>query len=754
MESVRSKFSVLAIALVLVFSTTLAFGQGIVTGTISGTVVDPDGAVVSGATVTAKDAATNRTFTTTSDAGGAFALRGLPVGLYAVTIDAPGFKKAQISGVQVFVGRETAMGARALTIGSEGEVVDVEGTAPLVEATSSQVSSSFESRKVTDIPVAGNNGFDALALLVPGAASAGDAGFSNQNGADVAVNGQRGRSNNFQIDGQSNNDNSVAGPQYFIGNPDIIAEFQIITNNYSAEFGRNMGSVVNYVTKSGTNNFHGTAFWFHSNVATSSLANEEKNPNLGFCLPGQDPIADGCTEPEKFDFRQNRFGGTLGGPVVTDKLWFFGSFLDDRFRGAGGVASSGALFTPTPAGIAQLQAAFPGNAAVAALANFGPYGVSTGSPFVQAGSTFTQVVTGPGGVTAPIEFGAVQRVAPARTDNREWVGRLDYQLSDKDRIFGRYLFQGANFASPTGVVTNANVAAGSWVDVPSRTHQVGLDWSRTWTSHFINQVRVSYSRADIAFEGGSYGLSCTRANLTECPSRIAFQDTTLTFGQQSTFPQGRLVNNTQYQDNASWVLGRHTIKFGGEYSRQRSPNIFLPNINGTYTFANFNAFLQSSPVSLSLTEGPEGIRFKEQDMALYLQDDWRVRDNLTLNLGLRWERFEQAINALNDLTVARESDPAQAFWDPTLPLELRTVPQVPEDNNNVGPNVGFAWTPRLWEGLFGRDKTVIRGGYRIAYDPAFYNIFLNAARCRHLWAGAAGYGSSIPQPDHGGGRLP
>jgi hypothetical protein len=126
-----------------------------------------------------------------------------------------------------------------------------------------------------------------------------------------------------------------------------------------------------------------------------------------------------------------------------------------------------------------------------------------------------------------------------------------------------------------------------------------------------------------------------------------------------------------------------------------------------------------------LAIGPEGLTYKEQDLAFYFQDDWRVLDNLTLNLGLRWEWFEQAINDLSDLTVARESDASTAIWNPSLDIADRTIPQVPQDKNNWGPNFGFAWTPRMWEGLFGRDKTVIRGGYRIAYDPAFYNIFLN-----------------------------
>jgi hypothetical protein len=273
-------------------------------------------------------------------------------------------------------------------------------------------------------------------------------------------------------------------------------------------------------------------------------------------------------------------------------------------------------------------------------------------------------------------------------------------------------------------VGQARAAVGAWTDVPSRTHQIGVDWSRSWTSSFINQFRWSYSRAEIFFHGGT-GLGCTVQNLLDCPPNINLPLGFADFGMQTNLPQSRLVNNTQFQDNASWVMGRHTLKFGGSYDRQRTPNIFLPSINGSFNYGTFDDFINNTPTTFQLALGPEGITYKEQDLAFYFQDDWRVADNFTLNLGVRWEWFEQAINDLADLTLARESDPATALWDPNLPIEDRTVARVPQDRNNWGPNFGFAWTPRMWEGLFGRDKTVIRGGYRIAYDPAFYNIFLN-----------------------------
>src|SRR5262249_26190984 len=312
--------------------------------------------------------------------------RGLPGGSYTVAIEAPKFTRLKMSDVVVNANRDTALGARTLSIGS-AEVVTVEGGAPLVEAHSSQITATFESKTVADLPLYGS--FDMLAYFTPGVVSAGSNGFSNNNGADLSVNGQRGRSNNFQIDGQSNNDNSVAGPSIFVGNQDIIAEFNIITNNFGVEYGRNSGSVVNYVTKSGTNAFHGSAFEYHTNSLFDSLANQEKNPaTFGFCIAGQDPNVVGCQPVKKpGKFIENRYGGTLGGPIWKDKAWFFGSYYGDRIRSAGSPSNSGALITPTPAGLARLATALPGNPAVAALQAFGPQAVTAGNPTVPGGST-------------------------------------------------------------------------------------------------------------------------------------------------------------------------------------------------------------------------------------------------------------------------------------------------------------------------------------------------------------------------------
>ncbi len=724
---IRSQhFLILLLAFALVASLP-AFSQTLATGSLSGTVTDPSGAVVAGAKVTATNVGTNLALTTTSNNVGYWALRAVPTGSYRVAVETPNFQKLEIAGVEVTANKEMALGSMKLALARGTEVVEVREAAPLMETTTSQVSSSFATRQVAELPLGG--GFDALALFIPGVADTGINSFSNSNGASFSSNGLRGRSNNFQIDGQSNNDNSVAGPSIFMGNEDAIGEVNVITNNFGVEYGRNSGSVVNYVTKSGTNSLHGTVFEFNRNSIWDSHTNQEKSPVFGFCPPGvavgtlinvvgqPDPNGSACSAVEHpSKYIDNRYGGSLGGPIVKNRVWFFGSYMEEKTRTTGSPSNSGSLLTPTPAGLATLAATYPGNPAVAALQAIGPYAVLTGVPTI-GGKTKNVAVTN--GVTpATVQFAPVTRNVPSVYNDWELVGKVDAQITNKDRLTGRYVFQKNIFTGYTG-----QFAAGAWVDVPAKDQQIALDWVRTISSNVVNQARFSYSRAGFGFEGGSFP-QCTDATILSCPTGINFADNTLSFGMQNNLPQGRLINNSQWQDNASWVRGRHTFKFGGEYDRQRSPNTFLPNINGTYTFNTFNDFLANNASLLNLTDGPPNFNFKEQDIAFYGGDDWRIKDNLTLNLGLRWEFSTQAINLLHALSVATQTG-STPNWDTTLPLSITTVHEIPNVYSYFAPNVGFAWTPK---GRFlGDGKTVIRGGARIAYDPAFYNMFLNVA---------------------------
>jgi Carboxypeptidase regulatory-like domain/TonB dependent receptor/TonB-dependent Receptor Plug Domain len=730
------KVSLSGIFLVLMFAAIFAGAQGIVTGSISGSVEDASGALVPGAKISARELSTNRVYTTSSTSAGIISLRNVPPGTYDVRVEAPSFRVYESKGLVVAVGGDTSMGAVKLEIGSSAETVTVEGAAPLIEATTDQISGTFNSQQTVSLPV--GNTFDSLALFLPGVSTAGDVSFSNNNGAEISVNGQRARSNNYQLDGQSNNDNSIGGPSIFFGNQDAISEVQVVTN-FSAEYGRNMGAVVNYVTKSGTNAFHGTGFEFWQGNTFSSLENEEKSPVFGFCTPGQDPTATGCTEPVMPKFVDNRFGGSIGGPIIKDRLWFFGSTNFERQRFAGSPSSTGGGIVPTANGVQELIADFPNSPAGPLYASIGPTAVTAGNP------TFTNVqnvlatdqvdpTTGEAFVCAtagvngcqPIEMGTISRTVSSPFNDYEATGRIDVRLTSKDNLFGRYIYQRGD---SEGVNFGNGISVGDWQTVPGRSQQIGFDWTHTFSNVFLNQVRLSYSRASSFFDEGSFP-TCNSTNPFACPTDVimagsAPQDRT-SFGVAAGFPQGRIINVYQLQDNASVSKGVHTIKFGAEVAQQRSPNVFLPENNALPVFLAFSDLVANDPFETQIALGNPNLPFKENDLSFYFQDDWRIKSNLTLNLGLRWEWFQQAANLLHDRSVANQKGP-DPLWDPTLPLALTTVPSVNQDLNNFSPVIGFAWTPGFAKKVLGENQTVVRGGFRIAYDPTFYNMFLNEA---------------------------
>jgi hypothetical protein len=702
-----------AVAIFVALTSVAVWGQGITTGTIIGAIADPQGAVVPNAKVTAIQDTTNATFSTVSGTDGSFSLRNLPIGTYAVHVESGSFSPLNISHVRVDAGTVSDLGTKSLTIGASSSIV-VESTVPILETQQAQVTTAFDAGAIQSLPL--NTNFDNLALLAPGVVQTHDQTFSNSNGVGISANGQRGRSNNFEIDGQNNNDNNVAGPQIFFGSADGLSEIQVITENFGAQYGRNMGSVVNYVTKAGTNTFHGTGFEYYTGSWLSSLANGEKTPLDGFCAAGQDPST-GCTPvvvPRTVD---NKYGGTFGGPVLRNKLWFFGSTFWDHTRDGGSVATSQGAVTPTPTGLATLQSAYPGNPAVASLQNDGPFGIKAGNPSVVSGSA-TTINVSDGVTTTPVEFGQVSRNIPAQLNDEEELGRLDWQPSTRDHAFVRYFYQNDLI---TGGIANTPtlIASGGYLDITSTAHSVGADWTHTFSPQWVNQLRYGFQQSKTFFEGGGQA-NCKTTNLTACGADVTFQDATdFAYGYSSANPQAKIIKVTQIQDNANWTHHGHSIALGGEFDYQNSPGVYLPNYNGLLSFQDFNSFLQGQNGILDLSDGDPSIPLTESDAALYFQDDWKVRPELTLNIGLRWEFFGQAVNELHRATVKRETGP-NPFWDTSLPLPVRTYQEVPNDWKNFQPRVGFAWNPR-------HGRLVVRGGYAINFDPAFYNIFVNAA---------------------------
>ncbi|HEY3706468.1 MAG TPA: carboxypeptidase regulatory-like domain-containing protein [Terracidiphilus sp.] len=697
-----------------------AWAQGITTGGVAGTVTDPKGSVVPGARITVTNVATGAVYGQTSRADGNFSVLALPLGTYKVVIASPGFSDLTINNVNVTVGTQT-LGNEQLQIGTGVETVEASAVAPLLSTEESQVSVNLQSESLENLPFGG--GFDTVALLTPGVAITHDNSFSNNNGAygGFSSQGERGRSNNFEIDGQSNNDNSVAGPQVFFSNQDALAGIEVITNNFSAQYGRNAGSVINYLTKSGTNTYHGSAFEFYEGNWGESFAQGDKSPFLGYCTPSQDPNTDDCSAPTLTRYVRNRFGGTIGGPVpgMRDKLWFFGSAYFDRNHAGGGISTSGGSYSPTPDGLAALQAAFGNAPGVIALMNQGPYSIKTGNPHVFSGQTRVQNVTY-NGKTVPVEFGEVARSVPSYSNDQEVLGRMDWQPTGKDHVFLRYFYQDDPFVNAGG-----SAPGGNWYNVPDTAHSVGADWSRTFSPSIVNQVRYSFQQTSVLFQAGALP-DCTVNTPDQCTANVVighpqgFQSN-LGFGYPTNIPQGRIVKVTQVQDNVTWNKGKHSILIGGEWDYQNSPNPFLPNYAGGYNFTSFDNFIAGKGTVTIGNSNGFTTKFTEPDGAAYFQDDYKVTHSLTLNLGIRWEVFGQAINILHNETLKRESDPKTAFWDQSLPSYVRIVPEVSTPWKQFQPRLGFAYNPEFDTGL------VIRGGFSLNFDPAFYNMFLNSA---------------------------
>jgi len=724
------------LGVIAIHGASLMVAQGITTGTVEGTVTDPTGAVIPAAQIKLTDQANGLQLVQSSTGDGSFRFSLVPIGTYHALITASGFANEQVDNIQVVAGATSNLNDVKLKV-ANGQAMEVEvngSASALLETTDSQVTTTFSSESMQTLPL--NNGFDTAVELIPGVVGTGADDFSNSNGDNYSVNGQSGRYNNFEIDGQSNNDNTIAGPQVFFGNQDAIQQLQVITNDYSAQYGRNAGAVENYITKAGTNSFHGSAFDYYQGQFLSSLSNTEKNPLFGFCPSGVSPTT-GCAAPFLPRYVENRAGATIGGPIIRNKLFFFYSTYWDRIRT--GVSPSESLpgLTPDANGLATLESLFSSDPGSSALLNFGPYAIKAGNPqpipvpsglfpssdACSAAGICFEPVTDASGTTAMVEEQGVTRSIASPFNDQEELARLDWQPGEKDHLFLRYFYQ-----PQFGIAAGANgIAAGDWVTVPSVTYSVGADWTHSFTTDFVDQLRYSFQEAKVPYEGGAFP-NCVLSDFGACPAEMSFNggNDDLNFGGDSDFPQGRTVKVTQVQNNATWTHGRQTLLFGGEFDYQDTPisGIFFYDGQPNYgTLSNLmgapNAGLPAGASSYAyLANGTLNVPYTEPDIAAYFQDDWKALPTLTLHAGMRWEFFGQAVNALHNETVARESNPSTAFWSSLLPLSERTVPQVAQVYTNFEPRIGFAWNPDFDK------KLVVSGGYAINANPSFYNIIL------------------------------
>src|SRR5713101_3471526 len=593
-------------------------------GSISGSLTDPQGAVVTGAEVKATQVETGAAYITQSDNSGLFRLNLLPTGHYKLEISKQGSATSTFEGVIVAAGIDGYLGS--VKLGTSGEAPP---TATALQGSQAQTTSLSSDTLLTNFSgIEENEGLDRQALFVPGLVNPRSNSFAANNGVPFSTNGLRGRNNDQQIDGQYNNDNIVTGPYVLITDPNFVQQYIVTNNNQGAEYGRNSGSVVNLITKSGTNAWHGNIYGSLTNTSLSALSSFQK-----FNLATRD------VRPQN---RNDEFSGfTVGGPVLKNKLFVFGGF-DDEIVNTSTVFTTGAL-TPTPRGLTQLVpcAASLNPNAFTFLNQYGPYSFKAGNPTPLPNSItglFTNINVAPG--CTNVEFGGVTRTLPTSSHTYNTVVRADLQLGS-DTITSRYLLNRSLFFNATD-----SPVTGWGANISNLSQDALVSWTHNLSAHMVNEARVSFGRLRVDFGGNSNGnpLEPGYKNLPDAFTDVIFNNG-LSIGPGPNFPQGRIQNTWQAQDNWNYVLGKHQFKAGVNYTYQKTPQVLPDSFNGRFRFNSIPAFLTTNtPNRVQLTKGNPEMDFREHDVFLYFGDDWKISQNLTLNLGMTWSYFSQPVN--------------------------------------------------------------------------------------------------------------
>ncbi|MGH9956328.1 MAG: carboxypeptidase regulatory-like domain-containing protein, partial [Pyrinomonadaceae bacterium] len=689
--SIILRFSIIAVLFTALGATAMA--QSTTDGAVGGVVKDPQGAVVQGATVTARNEGTNKDSTATTDAEGGFRIVQLQPGSYTVEVNATGFGAFTQPSVIVEVGRITPLEV-GLAIGGATGTVEVTAEAPVINTSQQDFSTNVNQTSINELPINGRRASNFV-LLTPGAVPDGDFGL-------ISFRGVSGLLNNSTVDGGTNNNAFFAEEA---GRTRIsssisqaaVREFQVNTSNYSAEYGRAAGGVVNTVTKSGTNDFHGQAFYYLRNNEWGA-----RNPR------GTQNSLSGTTVqvvPLKPLDKRHQFGGAIGGPIVKDKAFFFFSY-DQQKRDFPGIA----------------QFDSPGYLNTANTANLLARGVTQ----VQIDATKAFLT----GLTGPV----------ARTqDQYLLLPKIDWNINDSNTF--SFTYNRLRSESPNGVQTQATVSRGiasfgdDFVDIDYGIFRLNSTISPT----ILNEARVKIGKEDLYQFSNPPAPGEPTTGLNGRPPSVGLSNGGLTFGKPNFLERlhNPLEKNFQVVDNVSMSRGNHNFKFGVDYllTRDLLDNLFQEG--GVYAYNNINDFTvdwvnftsngairalsagtpTTNPLGRCVTStrraglcytsnyaqgfGIHGAEFDTTDWAFYIQDDWRWSPRLTVNLGLRYEI---------------EMMPEAQFPNPIFPQTA----VLPNDKNNFGPRGGFAYD------LTGDGKTSVRGGMGLYYGRLINSTISNA----------------------------
>jgi len=736
--------------LILSFSThTLAQGNASLTGTVA----DPTGATVAGATVTATNVGTNVDTTTQTNDNGYYRFPTLPVGNYKISVQAAGFKGIQVQDVILTVGQTVTQDVK-LEVGVATETVTVTtGGEQLVQPTESSVSTLLNQNVWKNFPLENRDTNEFMDLL-PGAVP------NDFNGSTrgAAVNGTRGGMGNFLVEGYDNNDQGQGGRGSTVSggvtstSPEAIQEYRVITNGYAAQYGKAGGFVTDTVLKSGTNQFHGSLFEY--NRIQKLAAND--------FFSNREGIDDSLV--------RNQFGGSFGGPIIKDKTFAFGSVEFHRLRQGSPLTAtsttqqflnfvqSGAFATfqeSNPNGLCMVNNGAPCPGAFSHSRTLGPIFTSlkASQPFPLATSNFSNLGASllTGGIIYPVPvYGDVTVTNKSVFNQKRFSLKIDHEMNSSNRFTGTLLTEAGTSSASVG---GGDATIGPEFVNPLFSLLAGISYTHTFSPTVINEAKVSYLRHTLDFAQcpGTDGI----------PSIVTGIDPLgVGFGCTSGLPQFFTDNQFQYQDHLSFVRGVHAFKTGIEYRRIRNGSAFEATKNGFFLphgveeFVTDGFFGDEADVALDTGFGgwtfaqasvnpqngqrPEYYRgFRANEWALYFQDDWKFSNRLTLNLGLRWEYFGPPHNfrsgidsnfyfGSKDTPVPNPA--ANVMFPVNNPLTAEVVRGSfqqrdreiwKKDFNNFAPRAGFAWD------VFGTQKLILRGSGAISYDRIWNNLFEN-----------------------------
>jgi outer membrane receptor protein involved in Fe transport len=659
----------LCLLLTFVLFVSLPAGAQVTGGTLSGTISDPSGAGIPQAQIIIKNVATGVERTATTNDDGFYTAVNLLAGSYQVTISAKDFNTETKSGITISVGGQQTFDV-ALHVGTVANSVEVTSEVPSVQLGSSDISAVVDATTVRELPLNGRSWTD-LAALQPGVntiqtqpsfasgSNRGNRGFGQQ----LTISGARPQQNNYRLDGVSLNDYANGAPGSVLGGNlgvDAIQEFSVLTSNYSAEYGKTSGGVINAITRSGANQFHGSAYEFVRNSALDAK-NYFESAGAG-----------------KAPFQRNQFGGTIGGPIVKDHTFFFADYEGNRQ--SKGIANID--FVPTAAARAGVT-----------------------DPLIQKYLALYPIPKdcGAGIDVCPYNFNGQQVV------NENFVtSRIDHKFSDKDSLFGTYLYDRTPYSSPDSF---GNVA----LSTLTARQILAIEETHAFTGTFVNAVRFGYNHENV-----NNNMSVGAINPVAADTSLGvFQNrnaSVVSVGGMTTMPGGvgglptylYGWNSFQGYDDAFFSHGKHSIKFGGAIEAMHMRMVAEPDPNGVWSFLSLQDFLQNNPAKFNggVITSVRPRNFRQNIYGAYLQDDWRALPNLTLNLGLRYEMATIPTETHGLMVNLRNITDAQPICGTPDPQCAGTGPLFTSNPtlHNFEPRIGFAWDP------FKNGRLAVRGG--------------------------------------------